>query len=83
MKLFIPMRHKTNYHDEKIKSMVNAYNWCDFNRKWNSFTWNQNFHQEKIAFDKPVQVFIVSELELRYIPHPKLLVRISKLWCNR
>jgi hypothetical protein len=26
MKLFIPMRHKTNYHDEKIKSMVNAYN---------------------------------------------------------
>jgi hypothetical protein len=30
---------------------------------------------KKIAFDKPVQVFIVSELELRYIPHPKLLVK--------
>jgi uncharacterized protein len=56
------MRHKNRnyYGDEKIKSMVNAYKIDAISIGNGTFTRNRFLYQEN-RFDKPVQVFIVSE----------------------
>jgi uncharacterized protein len=73
MKLFIPMRHKRNYHgDEKIKSMVNAYN-IDAISIGKLHV--KPIFIKKIAFDKPVQVFIVSEAGASVYSASKIVVK--------
>ena len=49
------------YGDEKIRSMVNAYNIEAISIGNGTASRETEFFIKKIAFDKPVQVFVVSE----------------------